>query len=64
MATISKGPGQQETTGDIKDARDPEPTGTYKDPVSGKSLTVTHYAAADALVRMGWELVSDELPRE
>lgn len=33
--------------------------GTYKDPESGKELTVTMHAGADALVRLGWELQSE-----
>ena len=59
MDTIPKGPGQPEVTGMGKDARDPEPTGTYKDPVSGAEATVVMSAGADALVRMGWKLVTD-----
>jgi hypothetical protein len=59
MASVPKGPGQQEVTGDLRDARRPEEPGTYRDPQSGKELTVTMGAGADALVRMGWELVDE-----
>ena len=55
---IPKGPGQQESTGD---GQAPEQTGTYKDPISGKQLTVTMPAGADALVRLGWELVDESI---
>jgi hypothetical protein len=57
MAEIPKGPGQQEKTGMGKDARDPEPVGTYKDPESGAEATVVMPAGADALVHMGWKLI-------
>ena len=60
MSTIGKGPGQPESTGMGKDAREPEVIGTYKDPQSGKELTVNMPAGADALVRMGWILVKPE----
>lgn len=60
MATIAKGPGQSEVTGELKDGRAPEQPGTYRDPQSGKELTVTMGAGADALVRMGWVLVEEK----
>lgn len=59
MATIAKGPGQQEVTGDLHDGRQSEKPGTYQDPQSGKELTVVMSAGADALVRMGWKLVKE-----
>ena len=34
--------------------------GTYFDPESEKEIEVTHPAAADALVRMGWVMIRDE----
>lgn len=61
---IPKGPGQQEVTGELKDARAPEPIGTYKDPQSGAELTVTMGAGADALVRMGWVLKENVTEKE
>jgi hypothetical protein len=64
MATVAKGPGQQEVTGELKNARDSEPTGTYKDPQSGAELTVTMGAGADALVRMGWVLQDNVTKKE
>lgn len=33
--------------------------GKYHDPVSGKDLVVTMHAAADALVRLGWQRTAD-----
>jgi len=35
------------------------PPGTYKDPQSGVTSTITHPAGADALKRMGWILQPD-----
>jgi hypothetical protein len=55
MAEIPQGPGQAEMTG--KDKHEPQEVGMYRDPQSGKQLHVVHPAAADALVRAGWELV-------
>lgn len=60
MPTIPKGPGQPEVTGELKDGRAPEQPGTYRDPKSGAELTVTMPSGADALVRMGWELVTED----
>lgn len=57
MATVPKGPGQPEVTGDLRDARDASAPGTYRDPESGKELEVSMGSGADALVRMGWQYV-------
>lgn len=56
MAKVGKGPGQTEVNGDLKDPREPNLPGTYKDPVSGAVVTTLAPAGADALVRMGFEL--------
>ena len=64
MTTVPKGPGQQEVTGDLRDARNPEEPGTYVDPQSGKELTVTMPSGADALVRMGWVLKEENVTTE
>lgn len=45
--------GQEENTGSIN------LPGTYKDPQSGKEVSVIHNAAADALARMGWVRQAD-----
>jgi hypothetical protein len=57
MAKVAKGPGQAEVNGDLRDPRDSEHIGLYRDPASGAELEVTMPAGADALVRMGWEFV-------
>lgn len=54
MAEVAKGPGQQENFLNLP--------GTYQDPQSGAMLHVTMPAGADALVRMGWEYIGDEVP--
>lgn len=59
MASVPKGPGQPEVTGDLRDAQQPNVPGTYKDPVSGAVVTTMAPAGADALVRMGFELQDD-----
>lgn len=64
MATVSRGPGQQEVTGDLTDPRNSARPGTYVDPQSGKELSVTMGAGADALVRMGWELQENVTKKE
>lgn len=56
MAKVGKGPGQSEVNGDLKDPREPNVPGTYKDPVSGAVVETMAPAGADALVRMGFEL--------
>jgi len=33
--------------------------GTYRDPESGGESTVVHAAGADALVKLGWQLVPE-----
>ena len=38
--------------------------GTYKDPESGEVLSVVMAAGADALVRLGWELIDVEPSKE
>lgn len=57
MATVPKGPGQTEVTGDLASPRSPSQPGLYRDPQSGAESEVTMPSGADALVRMGWELV-------
>lgn len=50
--------GQEQNTNKVN-----EP-GAYKDHQSGAELTVTMYAAADALVRLGWERIGDVDPEQ
>lgn len=57
---IPKGPGQREVIGDVNNPQLPNLPGFYKDPQSGAVLEVKMPAGADALVRMGWELQSEE----
>lgn len=59
MATVPKGPGQTEVTGDLRDPRAPEPLGLWRDPESGAELEVTMGAGADALARLGWKHIRD-----
>lgn len=59
MPTLGKGPGQSEINGDLKDPRQMNEPGTYKDPVSGAVVTTVMHAGADALVRMGFVLQED-----
>lgn len=56
---IPKGPGQQEVNGELKNPRDANPPGTYRDPESGVELEVTMSAGADALARMGWKHIRE-----
>lgn len=55
MAQVPQGPGQTET---IRGQASATP-GTYKDPASGATETVSMGAGADALVRLGWQLVEE-----
>lgn len=54
---VPVGPGQQEKIGFGKSTREPEPAGLYYHRKAKKYVHVAHYAAADAVVRMGFELV-------
>jgi len=52
--------GAVEKIGGPRNPRDPNPVGHYYDRESGSVLRATHYAQADALVRMGWQLVDKQ----
>lgn len=54
---VPVGPGQQEKIGFGKSTREPEQPGLYYHRKAKKYVHVQHYAAADAVVRMGFELV-------
>jgi len=61
MALVPQGPGQLEQNGPLKNPQAPNEPGVYQDPQSKNWLHVMHPAGADALVRMGWRKVADEV---